>query len=128
MSTATPDLLYALSLARTALSDPAALPPGQPWADAMIGYDVNAIDEPAAPAQVMYAVSQIDRAIGGLYFEGFDDPAPDAAATLANLRKLVATVADGLDETGLFSEASSAIRESIVHLTDAEELLARAET
>ena len=77
MSIAVTDPLHALSLARTALSDPEALP-----SNCDFDPDLSMAGESADPAQVAYAIAQIDHAIGGLYFEPFDDPAREAGVTL----------------------------------------------
>ena len=66
---------------------------------------------------------QIDRAIGGLYFEPFDDPARDADVTLANLGRLLSSVAEGLDECECFVEAVARVREAVEHLNGARALL-----
>ncbi len=123
MSIATVEPLYALSLARTALDDPVAMPPDRGW-DA-VGFDLlgGVAGEVADPAQVAYAIAQIDHAIGGLYFEPFDDPARAADVTLANLGRLLSVVAEGLDECECFVEAVARIREAVAHLTGARALL-----
>ena len=113
------DPLQALSLARTALSDPEALP-----STIDFDSDLSMAGESADAVQVAYAVTQIDDAIGGLYFEPFDDPARAAAVTLANVDRLVSAVADGLDESVGFEGAVVEIREAVAHLTGARVLLA----
>ena len=119
MSIAVTDPLHALSLARTALSDPDALPS---YID--FDLDLSMAGESADPAQVAYAIAQIDHAIGGLYFEPFDDPAREAGVMLANLDRLLSTVAEGLDECVCFEGAVAKIREAVEHLAGARMLLA----
>jgi hypothetical protein len=115
------DPLLALSLARTALSDPAALPPNSEFDP-----DLSMAGESADPAQVAYAIAQIDHAIGGLYFEPFDDPAREAGVMLAGLDRLLSSVAEGLDECGCFEGPVAKIREAVEHLAGARLLLASA--
>ena len=112
----TTDPLHALSLARTALSDPAALPQGEdlPNACAIGAVGTDAID---------YAVVQIDRAIGGLYFEPYDDPAREADVTLSNLESLVSSVIDGLEDCGSHEKAVTSLREAVAHLREARAIL-----
>jgi len=55
MSIAVADPLHSLSLARTALSDPVALPPNSDFDP-----DPGMAGESADPAQVAYAIAQID--------------------------------------------------------------------
>lgn len=84
------DPLQALSLARTALSDPAGLPDG-----ALRPYEVD----PAADAHGLYAIDQIDAALGALSFEagaGNDDRA-QAVWVLTHLGRLLVEVAGQLD-------------------------------
>ena len=119
MSIAVTDPLHALSLARTALSDPAALP-----SNTDLDPDLSVDGESADPAQVAYAIAQIDHAIGGLYFEPFDDPASEAGVMLANLDRLLSTVAEGLDDCACFEGAVAKIREAVEHLAGARMLLA----
>ena len=119
MSIAVTDPLHALSLARTALSDPDALPS---YID--FDLDLSMAGESADPAQVAYAIAQIDHAIGGLYFEPFDDPAREAGVMLANLARLLSTMAEGLDECVCFEGAVAKIREAVEHLAGARMLLA----
>ena len=119
MSIAVTDPLHALSLARTALSDPEALPSNSDFDP-----DLSMAGESADPAQVAYAIAQIDHAIGGLYFEPFDDPTREAGVTLANLDRLLSSVAEGLDECVCFEGAVAKIREAVEHLADARMLLA----
>ena len=119
MSIAVTDPLHALSLARTALSDPDALP-----SNCDFDPDLSMAGESADPAQVAYAIAQIDHAISGLYFEPFDDPAREARVTLANLDRLLSTVAEGLDECVCFERAVAKIREAVEHLASARMLLA----
>ena len=119
MSIAVTDPLHALSLARTALSDPDALPSNSDFDP-----DLSVAGESADPAQVAYAIAQIDHAIGGLYFEPFDDPTREAGVTLANLDRLLSSMADGLDECVCFEGAVAKIREAVEHLADARMLLA----
>ncbi len=123
MSLAVAEPLHSLSLARTTLDDPAALPQDS---------DCDAVHSPgtppsrgesADPARVAYAIAQIDRAIGGLYFEPFDDPAHEADVTLANLGQLLSSVAEGLDDCECFEEAVARIREAVAHLTGARAFL-----
>ncbi len=117
MSIAVADPLHALSLARTALSDPQALPSN-------IDPDLDTAGESADPAHVAYAIAQIDHAIGGLYFAPFDDPTREAGVTLANLDRLLSSVAEGLDECVCFEGAVAKIREAGEHLAGARMLLA----
>lgn len=119
MSVAVTDPLHALSLARTALSDPEALPSNSDFDP-----DLSTAGESADPAQVAYAIAQIDHAIGGLYFEPFDDPAREAGVTLANLDRLLSSMAEGLDECVCFEGAVAKIREAVEHLADTRMLLA----
>jgi len=119
MSIAVTDPLHALSLARTALSDPGALPSNSDFDP-----DLSMAGESADPAQVAYAIVQIDHAIGGLYFEPFDDPTREAGVTLANLDRLLSSMAEGLDECVCFEGAVAKIREAVEHLADARMLLA----
>ena len=119
MPIAVTDPLHALSLARTALSDPEALPSNSDFDP-----DLSMAGESADPAQVAYAIAQIDHAIGGLYFEPFDDPAREAGVMLANLDRLLSTVAEGLDECVCFEGAVAKIREAAAHLAGARMLLA----
>ena len=119
MSIAVTDPLHALSLARTALSDPDALP-----SNIDFDPDFSMAGESADPAQVAYAIAQIDHAIGGLYFEPFDDPAREAGVTLTNLDRLLSTVAEGLDECVCFEGSVAKIREAVEHLAGARMLLA----
>ena len=119
MSIAVTDPLHALSLARTALSDPDALP-----SNIDFDPDLSMAGKSADPAQVAYAIAQIDHAIGGLYFEPFDDPAREAGVTLTNLDRLVSSVAEGLDECVCFERAVAEIREAAEHLAGARMLLA----
>jgi len=119
MSIAVTDPLHALSLARTALSDPGALPSNSDFDP-----DLSMAGESADPAQVAYAIVQIDHAIGGLYFEPFDDPTREAGVTLANLDRLLSSIADGLDECACFEGAVAKIREAVEHLAGARMLLA----
>lgn len=76
--------VYALSLARTALDDPLALPDGEIHADG-----------PRA-----YAIDKIDEVIGALYFEagGYNDEAGELRWVLRNLGRLLVGVADQLGE------------------------------
>jgi len=99
------------------------MPPESGW-DA-IGFDLlgGVAGELADPAQVAFAIAQIDRAIGGLYFEPFDDPAREADVTLANLGRLLSSVAEGLDECECFVEAVARVRKAVAHLTGARALL-----
>ncbi len=119
MSIALTDPLHAMSLARTALSDPEALPSNSDF-----DQDHSAAGEFADPAQVAYAIAQIDHAIGGLYFEPFDDPTREAGVTLANLDRLLSSIAEGLDECVCFEGAVAKIRKAVEHLGDARTLLA----
>ena len=119
MSIAVTDPLHALSLARTALSDPDALP-----SNCDFDPDLSMAGESADPAQVAYAIAQIDHAIRSLYFEPFDDPAREAGVTLTNLDRLVSSVAEGLDECVCFEGAVAEIREAAEHLAGARMLLA----
>ena len=119
MSVAVVDPLHALSLARTALSDPDALPSNSDFDP-----DFSMAGESADPEQVAYAIAQIDHVIGGLYFEPFDDPAREAGVMLANLDRLLSTVAVGLDECVCFERAVAKIREAVEHLAGARMLLA----
>ncbi len=80
--------------------------------------------ESADPAQVAYAIAQIDHAIGGLYFEPFDDPTRRAGVTLANLDRLLLSMAEGLDECAGFESAVAKIREAVEHLAGARVLIA----
>jgi len=118
MSVAVTDPLQALSLARTALSDPQALPPSSDFDP-----DLSMAGEPADPAQVAYAIAQIDHAIGGLYFEPFNDPTSEATGTIANLERLLSSIAEGLNECVGFESAVSEIREAREHLAGARVLL-----
>lgn len=70
-----------LSLARAALTDPAALPT-RPLARAFLDYDV-------------YAAEKIDEVLGMLDAE--DEP----ARALQTIGRLIADVADGLDDHGV---------------------------
>ena len=109
----TADPLHALSLARTALSDPAALPPGEDLRDACATRSL-------ATEAIDYAVVQIDRAIGGLYFEPYDDPAREANVTLSNLERLVSSVIDGLEECGSHEQAVTSLLAAAAHLREAQ--------
>lgn len=112
------DPLEALSLARTALSDPRALPPNSDVEDSSMAV------ESADPTLVAYAIAQIDHAIGGLYFEPADDPTCEARSTLTNLERLLSSMADGLGECVGFEDAVARIREAEEHLAGARALLA----
>jgi len=118
MSIAVTDPLHAMSLARTALSDPEALPSNSDFDP-----DLSVAGESADPAQVAYAIAQIDHAIEGLYFEPFDDPTREAGVTLANLDRLLSSMAEGLDECVCFEGAVAKIREAAAHLAGARMLL-----
>lgn len=126
MSIAIVEPLHSLSLARTALNDPAALPRLSDWDALRLDRHISVAGESADPARVAYAIAQIDRAIGGLYFEPFDDPAGEADVTLANLGRLLSSVAEGLDECERFEGAAVKIRDAVMHLTDARALLVSA--
>ena len=115
----TTDPLRALSLARTALSDPAALPSGEDLDDALTTLGVA---EQVRPAAIDYAVAQIDRALGGLYFEPYDDPAREANVTLSNLERLVSSVIDGLEECGSHEQAVTSLL-AAAHLREAQAVL-----
>ncbi len=80
--------------------------------------------ESADPTQVAYAVAQIDRAIGGLYFEPFHDRSREAREKLANLEHLLSSMAEGVDECVGFEGAAAKIREAGERLSDARMLLA----
>lgn len=118
MSIAGTDPLHALSLARTALSDPAALPSNSDFDP-----DLRIAGKTAHPTHVAYAIEQIDHAIDGLCFEPFDDPAREAAVTLASLYRLLSSVAEGLDECVCFEGAAAKTREAAGHLAGARVLL-----
>src|SRR5215471_20483883 len=84
------DPLQALSLARTALSDPAGMPEGEPD---FFGGAVASEDHPEA----MYAIDRIDEVIGALRFEGaLNDYQGEARWVLTHLGRLLAAVADTL--------------------------------
>ena len=116
----TTDPLRALSLARTALSDPAALPSGEDLDDALTTLGVA---EQVRPAAIDYAVAQIDRALGGLYFEPYDDPAREANVTLSNLERLVSSVIDGLEKCGSHEQAVTSLLAAEAHLRGARAIL-----
>ena len=120
MLTEIADPLHALSLARTALSDPAGLPSGEDLDDAP---PTLAVAEQVRPAAIDYAVAQIDRAIGGLYFEPYDDPAREAGVTLSNLGRLVSSVIDGLEESGSHEPAVTSLLAAAAHLREARAIL-----
>jgi len=79
--------------------------------------------ETADPIHVAYAIEQIDRAIGSLCFEPFDDPAREARVTLGSFYRLLFPVAEGLDECACFQGAATKIREAAEHLAGASALL-----
>ena len=118
MPIAVTDPLHALSLARTALSDPAALPSNSDFDPSQHGW------KPAHPLHVAYAIEQIDHAIGGLCFEPFDDPTREAGVALANLDRLLSAMAESLDECVGFEGPVARIREAAQHLAGARLLLA----
>lgn len=120
MPVATAHPLRALSLARTSLSDPAALPPGE---DLAVPSLRHSFVEPVHPGAIDYAVAQIDVALAGLYFEPFDDPACEASLTLAHVVQLVSYVIEGLEEVHGFEEAVTSLREAVAHLSEARATL-----
>lgn len=115
--------LYALSLARTALDDPAAIPDGEGWNAEVVADAPRITSDFVDPARADFAVAQIDRAIGGLYFEPFDDPAREASLPLANLGRLLALMIEGLEACGSYQEAVTNLREAAAKLNGAKAIL-----
>jgi hypothetical protein len=80
----------ALSLARTALTDPNAIPDSE---DARI----ETLDELTAhPRHVAYAVSKIDQALAGLRFEHGCETLADARAVIRHLASMSRAAAEDL--------------------------------
>lgn len=98
-------VLQNLSLARTALDDPASLP------ETYI---------PATPAlQRDYAVEKIDETIGALLFEPANDSAGELVWVLTNIGRLLAEVCDGADAEFENAELTLAIRTAGDQIDDA---------
>jgi hypothetical protein len=114
------DPLHALSLARTALDDSAALPDGS-----VVDVDATLAARSRA-MEVAFAITLIDRAIDGLYFEPFDAPVAAADVTLANLGRLLASVTEGLDQYRRFDDAAVMTRDAVARVTAARVLLTTA--
>jgi hypothetical protein len=77
------DVLQALSLARTALDDPGAVP-----------------EQELTPITARtYAIDRIDESIGALYYEPENDARGEAAWVLTHLGRLLSAVADRLDDS-----------------------------
>lgn len=112
------DPLHALSLARTALSDPDALPPG-----AELDPNTSTGGEPVSSIRVAYAIELIDHVIGGLYFDPIEDPPREASATLDNLEPLVVLIAEGLGACASHGAAVEKIHEAAERLAEASTLL-----
>ena len=60
----------------------------------------------------------------GSYIVNYSATAREAGVTLANLDRLLSSVAEGLDECVCFEGAVAKIREAVEHLADARMLLA----
>lgn len=118
METVRGDPIHALSLARTALSDPSALP--------LVGALEATCDlrwEPSDSNRVAYAIEMIDRAIAGLYFEPFENPALEACTTLANVTHLVSLVVEGLAECEIDGGSARSLGKAVERLVEARTLL-----
>ncbi len=94
---------FALSLARTALTDPYALPDSE---DAWIGR----LDElTAQPRYVAYAVSKIDEALAGLRFELGCETMADAGVVIRHLASMSKAAAEGLSDVPEANRPAAAV-------------------
>jgi hypothetical protein len=101
------DPLQALSLARTALSDPAA-----------VGIGAGTVSAPATERE-MYAIDRIDEVIGALYFEPVNDARAEAVWVITHLGRLLAHVAAELPDRELSPATFDAAADELTTAGDA---------
>jgi hypothetical protein len=101
------DPLQALSLARTALSDPAA-----------VGIGAGTVSTPATERE-MYAIDRIDEVIGALYFEPVNDARSEAVWVITHLGRLLAHVAAELPDRELSPATFDAAADELTTAGDA---------
>jgi hypothetical protein len=110
--------LLALSLARTMLDDPAALPESEESRVQAIG-SLCFMEPPVDSVRVAYAIERIDAALAVLRLDPVEDVGLEAYETVSALRALVVAVADELDAAGGTTLAASHLRSAVACLTDA---------
>jgi hypothetical protein len=93
----------ALSLARTALTDPHAIPDSEDVA-------IRKLDKLTAdPRHVAYAVAKIDQALGGLRFEPGCETMADARAVIHHLASMSRAAAEDLADMSRANPAVAAV-------------------
>jgi hypothetical protein len=112
------DPLHALSCARTALDDPAALPTSEETRVRAIGahrFQCPPIDS----ARATYVIEQIDAALAVLHLDPIEDAGLEAQVPLSALRSLVIDVADELEAVDAANRAIPHLRSAAASLSDA---------
>lgn len=109
------DPLRALSLARTALDDPAALHDPPRW-DGNLSYSSHSMRDADLHK---YAVHRIDEVIGALMYEPANDARAEARWALTHLGRLVNDVAQGLDADEVERDAAGRINDALDALDEA---------
>ena len=112
------DPLHALSCARTALDDPAALPTPEVTRVRAIG-TLRSRCSPVDSARATYVIEQIDAALAVLRLDPIEDAGLEAQAPLSALRALVIDVADELDAADAANRAIPHLRNAAASLSDA---------
>lgn len=112
------DPLHALSCARTALDDPAALPTSEETRVRAVG-TLRFQCPPVDSARATYVIEQIDAALAVLRLDPIEDAALEAQAPLSALRALVIDVADELDAADAANRAIPHLRNAAASLSDA---------
>ena len=111
------DPLHALSCARTALDDPAALPVSEEARVRSIAISPRC--PPVDAASTRYVIEQIDAALAVLRLDPCEDAGLEAQKPLSVLRTLVVEVADELDAAGRANPGVPHIRNAAACLADA---------
>ena len=117
------DPLHALSCARTALDDPAALPKSEENRVRAIG-TLRFQCPPVDSGRATYVIEQIDAALAVLRLDPIEDAGLEALAPLSALRALVIDVADELDAADGTNPATAHIRQAGRCLADALAIVA----
>jgi len=120
------DPLHALSCARTALDDPAALPVSDETRIREIG-TLRFQCPPVDSARATYAIEQIDAALAVLHLDPIEDAGLEAQAPLSALRALVIDVADELGAADAANRAIPYLRNAAASLSDALAVVRRYE-
>ncbi len=117
------DPLLTLSLARTVLDDPAALPTSEQARVRAIGV-LRFQCPPVDTARATYLIEQIDAALAVLCLDPIEDAGVEALAPLSALRALVIEVADELNAADYANPAIAHVRQAAGCLADAFAIVA----